>query len=47
MAWLSQFSSKFSRLVSQMDLQSCLFLVVGVLVIGIICLRGFGSRTNY
>jgi hypothetical protein len=30
-----------------MDLQSCLFLVVGVLVLGFICLRGFGSRTNY
>jgi hypothetical protein len=30
-----------------MDLRTCLFLVAGVLIVGILCLRGFGSRSTY
>ena len=47
MAWLHNLSLKFSRLASQIDLQSCLILVACVLVVGVLCLRGFGSRNSY
>jgi hypothetical protein len=47
MAWLHNISLKVSRLVQQMDLETCLFLVAGVLIVGLLCLRGFGSRSNY
>ena len=47
MAWLHHLSLKFSRMVCQMDLQTCLILVAGVLIVGMLCLRGFGSRSSY
>lgn len=47
MVWLNHLSSKLSRLVSQMDLQTCLIVVAGVLIVGVLCLRGFGSRSTY
>jgi hypothetical protein len=38
---------KVSRIAVHMDFSDCAILVACVLVVGLVCLRGFGSRTNY
>ena len=35
------------QFINGLDAQEWLFVLLGVVVIGLICLRGFGSRTNY
>jgi hypothetical protein len=39
--------SKAMRWVYGLDRQGWFLLLCGVLVVGVICLRGFGSRSNY
>ena len=36
-----------TNFVSQFDRQHWLWISVAVLALGLLCLRGFGSRTNY
>jgi hypothetical protein len=36
-----------SRSASQLDRQHWVILSVLVLVLGLVCMRGFGSRNNY
>lgn len=36
-----------TRAASQLDRQHWVILSVAVLVVGLVCLRGFGSRNNY
>ena len=36
-----------TRFATQLDRQQWVILSFVVLVVGMICLRGFGSRTNY
>jgi hypothetical protein len=31
----------------QLDTQHWLYVLVGVVIVGFFCLRGFGSRSNY
>jgi hypothetical protein len=35
------------QFINGMDAQHWLFALIGVVVIGLICLRGFGSRSSY
>ncbi len=35
------------RFLIQMDAQEFLFVLMGLAVLGMICLRGFGSRSSY
>ena len=35
------------RMVNYMDAQDWLLVLVGVIVVGVFCLRGFGSRSQY
>jgi len=35
------------RHVDRMDTQEWLLLLVGVIIVGVFCLRGFGSRSQY
>lgn len=35
------------RFIQQMDTQEWLFALLGVVVVGLLCLRGFGSRSDY
>jgi hypothetical protein len=47
MGFIDRYSRKFTNLATQMDLNDCIILVTVLLVIGLICMRGFGSRTDY
>jgi hypothetical protein len=35
------------RTISAMDAEECVLVLVGVIVVGLFCLRGFGSRSRY
>jgi hypothetical protein len=35
------------RFVEQMDIQEWLLALFGVVIVGLFCLRGFGSRSKY
>jgi hypothetical protein len=35
------------RWVNQLDRQEWLFVLIGVVIVGLVCLRGFGSRSQY
>lgn len=35
------------RLINAMDPQEWLLVLLGVIVVGLFCLRGFGSRSRY
>jgi hypothetical protein len=35
------------RFVDQMSMQEWLLVLAGVIVIGLVCMRGFGSRKDY
>jgi len=36
-----------TRFVDGLDTQQWLWVLVGVVVVGLVCLRGFGSRSDY
>ncbi len=35
------------RVINSMDPQEWLLVLLGVIVVGLFCLRGFGSRSRY
>lgn len=35
------------RFIDRMDTQQWMFVLVGMIVLGLVCMRGFGSRSNY
>ncbi|MGQ9573816.1 MAG: hypothetical protein ACUVUC_00720 [Thermoguttaceae bacterium] len=35
------------RMVNRLDAQEWLLILAGVVVVGWVCLRGFGSRSSY
>ena len=47
MAFIERLTNKFTQLATQMDLDDCVILVTVLLVVGLVCMRGFGSRTDY
>lgn len=44
---MREFFNELLRYVERMDVQQWLFLLVVVVVIGTICMRGLGSRSQY
>jgi len=38
---------KSMRIIENLDTQEWTLVLLGAIVIGIFCMRGFGSRTNY
>ncbi len=47
MGFIQRLTNKFTNLATQMDLNDCIILVTVLLAVGLICMRGFGSRTDY
>jgi len=47
MSRVSDYLDQLTRYVSRMDFQQWLLVLVGVIVVGLVCLRGYGSRSNY
>jgi hypothetical protein len=45
--YISQVVDAALQSVSHLDRNAWLFVLIGALVIGLICLRGFGSRSDY
>jgi hypothetical protein len=41
------YADVITRAASQLDRQHWVILSVVVLVLGLVCMRGFGSRSNY
>lgn len=35
------------RQINHMDTRHWLYVFVGVVIVGLVCLRGFGSRSDY
>jgi hypothetical protein len=35
------------RTIGAMDAEECVLVLAGVIVVGLFCLRGFGSRSRY
>jgi hypothetical protein len=44
---MRQFLNELVRYVERMDVQQWFFLLVVVVLLGALCLRGFGSRSQY
>ena len=44
---MSHFSRDVIRFIERMDSQDWLLTLVAVVVVGLFCMRGFGSRSNY
>jgi len=44
---MRQFLNELVRYVERMDVQQWFFLLVVVVLLGSLCLRGFGSRSQY
>jgi hypothetical protein len=44
---MSQFYTEAMRFLGRMDAQDWLLALLAVVVIGVFCMRGFGSRSNY
>ncbi len=44
---LSHYFDQLSRYVGRMGIQEWLLVLVGVIIVGLMCLRGYGSRSNY
>jgi hypothetical protein len=47
MRFIQNLYDKVSRLALHMDETDCAVLIACVLVVGFVCMRGFGSRTNW
>lgn len=35
------------RLINRLDTQQWMLVLIGVVIVGVFCLRGFGSRSEY
>ena len=44
---MSDLYARFMQSVDRLSLQNWLLVFAVVVVIGVICMRGYGSRTNY
>ena len=44
---MGQLYREAMRFVNHLDMQQWLMLLLGVIVLGFFCLRGFGSRSDY
>ena len=44
---MSQLSRDVIRFIEQMDAQDWLLALLAVVLIGLFCMRGFGSRSDY
>ncbi|MFH1921214.1 MAG: hypothetical protein ABIP48_15205 [Planctomycetota bacterium] len=44
---MGQFYREVMRFINHMDMQDWAVALVGVVIVGFVCLRGFGSRSNY
>ncbi len=42
-----QFIHSVLRYLERLDTREWLFVFIGVVVLGLVCLRGFGSRSSY
>jgi hypothetical protein len=47
MRWITHFYNDVMRVCERMNTQEWLFALLGLVVVGWICLRGFGSRSSY
>ena len=47
MSFINQFLRSFARVVDSMEREHWVLASVAVVVVGLICMRGYGSRTNY
>ena len=47
MHFVSRVVDEVTRYAGRLDRQEWVYVSVGVLILGLITLRGFGSRTNY
>ncbi len=46
-ATMTQVVHELTRYVDHMSLQQWTLLLIAVIALGMLCLRGFGSRANY
>ena len=44
---MSQLFREVMRFIEHLDAQQWLLLLLGVVLIGLFCMRGFGSRSGY
>ncbi len=44
---MNQFSRDVVRFIEQMDTQDWLLALLAVVVVGLFCMRGYGSRSDY
>ena len=44
---MDQFCRDVMRFIERMDAQDWLLALVAVVVVGLFCMRGFGSRSDY
>ena len=44
---MNRFFREAMRFVEQMDKQEWVLALMAVVVVGLICMRGYGSRSNY
>ena len=44
---MDQFCRDVMRFIERMDAQDWLLALLAVVVVGVFCMRGFGSRSNY
>ena len=44
---MQQYFNKILQFVDRMDPQECLIVMIVLIVAGLFCLRGFGSRSEY
>jgi len=44
---MHQFYHQALRIIERMTMQHWFFVLIGVVLVGLFCMRGFGSRTHY
>ena len=44
---MHEFVRQVTRFFDGLDAQQWLLVLIGVVVVGLVCLRGFGSRSDY
>ena len=44
---MASFVNQLSNLINRMDRQHWVLILAGVIIVGLVCLRGIGSRANY
>jgi hypothetical protein len=47
MGYVNQVAHKFLRIIEQWGGQEWLLVLLVVILLGLVCLRGFGSRSRY